>query len=170
MTERRMWMIRAGKDGTPAYPHFRDCSVAAIGWDKLGDLRQRRYRSEDQLLEAIRKKWEERPHMHVKYLKTLRCFRDEIQVGDRIVTYSRPRRVYSVGSMDGEYRYDPSFCRKFPLCGKFPQTRRVQWREPEISRDDLSDETQDLLCRRTTIFPVPQEFADEILRALAASR
>lgn len=88
-------------------------------------------------------------------------FRHEIAVGDRVVTYDPGRRVYLVGTVSGEYRYDPSL-----EDDDIVNVRDVTW-EGEVPRDHLRIGTKNTLGAISTLFRLADEAAADIERALA---
>ena len=70
----------------------------------------------------------------------LHRFRNEMKAGDAVLTYDPSRRVYLVGQITGDYRWDPS------PDPDDPNARPVQWRG-EVSRDLLSTTSKNSLGR-----------------------
>ena len=102
-----MWMVRAASDGSLFQP-FITRGVVAIGWADVGALGA--FSSGDEILAEVRNRY---PHWkqgaHITTASMLRRFSREMKPGDGVITYDRVRRVYAVGSTQGEYRHDPGF-------------------------------------------------------------
>ncbi|TQE99487.1 MAG: restriction endonuclease [Spiribacter salinus] len=157
-----MWMVRAARGGRLA-DEFLDKRCVAIGWGQYGDLNQ--YRDKAALLKVAR---DQAADGHVSdgqinaaVSQQLR-FRDELRVGDRIATYDSSRRVYHVGTITGDYRYDPD---RLPPC---ENVRDVQW-QGEVMRDRLSVAARNTLGSTLTLFRVP-DWAQEEIEALLAGQ
>ena len=89
----------------------------------------------------------------------LHRFRNEMEIGDRIVTYDPSCRVYLLGTISGDYRYDPS------VDPDDPNARSVTW-DGEVSRDLLTVATKNSLGSISTLFLVPESAAADLERAL----
>jgi restriction system protein len=90
-------------------------------------------------------------------------FRHEMQKGDRVVTYDPGRRVYLLGTISGDYRWNPE------LDEDAKNARPVEW-EGEISRDLLSVATKNSLGAISTLFLLPPEAAADLERALGTQQ
>ena len=89
----------------------------------------------------------------------LHRFRTEMKPGDAVLTYDPRRRVYLVGEIAGDYRWDPS------IDPTDPNSRPVRWRG-EVSRDLLSVTSKNSLGAISTLFVVPDEVLADIERAV----
>lgn len=154
---RDMWMVRAASGGSLAEA-FREKGVVAIGFDDIGDLS--RHKDKAAILAAI---IECRPDAstgsRMSSASQIYRFRDELDSGDRVITYDPGRRVYLVGTIAGPYRYDPE------LLPPFRHVRDVQW-EGEVERDRLSTGTRNSLGSTLTLFRVPAVAAEELEQLL----
>src|SRR3546814_9145619 len=150
-------MVRAWKGGR-YFDLFKDNSVIAIGWSYIGSLEALKTREEN--AERLAGEW---PDWHPQKLSMsagqLFRFRHEMQKGDRIVTYDPGRRVYLLGTITADYRWNPE------LDDDAMNTRPVQW-EGEIARDLLSVATKNSLGAISTLFLLSQDAADDLARAL----
>jgi restriction system protein len=125
------WMIRAGNSGR-YFDDFEDSKCVAIGWNDLGDLRQ--YTTAAALREAyIHHFGNAKSGRTANAVAMIRKFRDDIQKGDLLVTYSQEYREYLVGEDQGQYE----FRSEQKLVGEFASIRKVKWRG-RVSRDQLS--------------------------------
>lgn len=153
-----MWMVRAERDGSLFQP-FIERGVVAIGWSELGDLSQILNRSA--IVSKLKQKFPDRPDMaHSVAAGVLYRFSRKMEVGDDVVSYDRTRRIYAVGKLKGEYEYDPTFN------PKFPNVRRVDWKEEKISRDSLLTATKNSLGSVMTLFLLPKQAAEDIWRSV----
>ncbi len=154
-------MVRAWRGGR-YFDLFKDNAVVAIGWSDIGPLDALKTREE--ITERLTREW---PEWHPQKISMtagqLFRFRYEMQRGDRVVTYDPGRRVYLLGTISGDYRYDPK------LDNDAMNARPVQW-EGEISRDLLSVATKNSLGAISTLFLLPPEAAADLERALGTQQ
>lgn len=87
-------------------------------------------------------------------------FRNEMRRGDPVLTYDPRRRVYLVGKIAGDYRWDAG------LDPKDPNVRPVSWRA-EVSRDLLSAASKRSLGAISSLFIVSDEVLRDIEHVLA---
>jgi len=148
-----MWMVRAEVGGR-LFEEFKTRSLVAIGWVDLGDLGRLKSR-EDFQREVGRALPTMRPgQVAASAGQTFRFVR-EIKIGDRILTYNPPERIYLVGTIIGDHEYDPA---GLP---EDPNIRRVEW-QGNVARDQLSVATRNSLGSISTLFLVSAEAAIEI--------
>lgn len=153
----KTWMVRA-KEGGRLFDVFKDKSVVAIGWTEIGTLEALTTREE--IATQVARQW---PDWHPQKVSMsagqLYRFRTEMVVGDRIVTYDPGRRVYLIGTISGDYRFDPS------VEEDVPNVRSVDW-QGEVGRDLLRVSTKNSLGAISTLFLIPDEAAADLERAL----
>lgn len=154
----RTWMVRAMQGGR-IFDLFKEKSVIAIGWTKIGSLET--LTSREQIAAAVSQEW---PEWHPQKISMtagqLYRFRNEMQKGDRVVTYDPGRRIYLIGVISGDYRLDPDF-----ETGA-ANVRDVDW-EGEVSRDLLSVSTKNSLGAISTLFLVSEDATADLERALS---
>lgn len=157
MTERRMWMVRAAKGGVLA-DDFREKRVVAIGWERLGNMSA--VTDRDEVLRRVRELWPENSTNQslASGSQFFRFLRD-LRVGDRVASYDPNRRVYLVGTIEGEYAYDQQ------QIEGYPHLRSVRW-DGDVDRDRLSVSTRNSLGAISTLFRIPNHAASEIERML----
>jgi hypothetical protein len=111
----RVWVIAAG-EGARLWPEFQRESVAAIGWDYLGDLTS--YASRDDLLEAIRTQQGGNPTND-----TRACweFAYDLQPGDHILAKQGRSQILGYGVVTSDYRFDESRA-------EYQNVRDVEWK------------------------------------------
>ena len=151
-------MVRA-MEGGRLFDVFKEQSLVAIGWSDIGSLETLTTR--EAIAERVAENW---PGWHPQKISMsagqLFRFRQEIKLGDRIVTYDPSRRVYLLGTISGEYRFDPG------IDEKAANIRAVTW-DGEVSRDLLSVSTKNSLGAISTLFLLPETAAADLERALA---
>jgi len=153
-----MWMVRAERRGA-LYGEFVERGIVAIGWSDLGDLTS--YPNREQLAKAVAQEWPHlRPQAVTNAVGCLDRFANEMQIGDTVLTYDPSRRVYAVGSIIGEYRFDPNMGETF-------HTRKVTWEDEEVSRDTLPLALRNSLGSSLTQFQLSNEAEQDVRRALA---
>ncbi|MBC8285925.1 MAG: restriction endonuclease [Nitrospinae bacterium] len=155
-----LWVVRAG-EGAHLIEIFKENSIIAIGWSDAETLANVIDRKE--FIRKIREAYpEESDKWVISGASQVFRFQVEIKVGDRIVSYDPTRRIYLVGSIVGDYQYDPIHASSYPRC------RSVKW-EAEVSRDDLSVSSKNSLGSTLTIFHPSDTAVDEI-EALATGK
>tara|TARA_R110002074_G_scaffold203728_1_gene371872 strand:- start:1104 stop:2114 length:1011 start_codon:yes stop_codon:yes gene_type:complete len=154
------WMIRAGNGGR-YFDDFKDKDCVAIGWNQLGDLRQ--YTSPEALKEAyIKHLGNAKPGRTANAIAMIRKFRDDIQAGDLLVTYSQEHREYLVGEDLGQYEFRP----ESEQVGEFQHIRKVKWLG-RVSRDLFSQPTRNSLGSVLTVFTLSDSVIGEVQDRLA---
>jgi restriction system protein len=156
---KRAWMVRA-ETGGRLYDAFKQCAAVAIGWHEIGSLAP--FRTREALAERVRMQWPEwKPQAVAMAAGQLHRFRNEITIGDTVLTYDPGRRVYLVGEISGDYVRDPK------IDPENPNLRPVRWRG-EVSRDLLSLPSKNSLGAISTLFLVPPDVAQDVERALTS--
>ncbi len=152
-------MIRAGRGGK-LIEDF-ESGYIAIGWNELGDLTN--LRSIDDLRNAyITIYGNAKPSRTANSVAMLRKFRDEIQKGDTVISYSSERREYLVGEDLGQYKFRPAD----KQVGGFSHTRIVKWLG-SVSRDTLSASTRNSLGSTLTLFSLSESVLADLKAALS---
>lgn len=155
--KKTMWMVRAAEGGYLA-DDFVEKKVVAIGWKDVGDLQA--FEDKPPLIRAIEERWPDwSPGRVMNSASQLMRFRDEIAVGDRVITYDSSKRIYHVGRIAGVYRHDTL------AVPPYENVRNVVW-EGTIDRDSLPLGTRNILGSTLTLFRVPDSAADELERQL----
>ena len=150
--EKKIWGIHTQDDSL-----FLEDRLIAIGWPQMGDLSQ---------IEANRDAFKE------KYAQTypdakrgsiatgagmLFRFCYETQVGDYVVFPSRSNREVNIGTVEGDYVYDPSQ-------KEYVQTRKVNWLK-HLPRTAFSQGALYEIGSAMSFFAV-RNYADEFMTAL----
>ena len=167
LPDSNMWMCRAEWAGTVLH-HFLNKDIAYLGWGKTGVIYPETTRQE--LRDRVGRA---NPTMHPNAVgNATRCiweFCREVQIGDAILTYGPPTRLYHVGVVksDADYRtgiwVNPV---TLDECEVPRYVRKVDW-GATISRDRLSPASQRYLGRPPTHFQLPAEVREEIRRFCA---
>jgi len=148
-------MVRAG-EGAKWIEDFAEHQVVAIGWHELGEVDVGGSREE--ITERAAKQWPN--HSKSKLAsgvgQIFRCL-NEFKKGDGVVSYDPSRRVYLIGTIEGDPEYKPE------LFEDLPRVRAVQWKG-EVSRDNLSVTTRNGLGSISTLFQLSPEAVGEILQ------
>lgn len=153
----KTWMVRAERGGR-LFDLFKDKSVVAIGWTEIGSLDD--LGSRDKIASRVAQQWPEwHPQKVSMSTGQLHRFRNEVKIGDRVVTYDPGRRVYLLGTIASDYRFDPS------VDPDDPNARSVTW-DGEVSRDLLTVATKNSLGAISTLFLVPESATADLERAL----
>ena len=148
-----MWMVRAGQ-GASFIDDFIEKNIVAIGWPSAGDIKAGTSREviSSRLVETS-------PTMSKGKLGITagQIFRfiNEIQIGDKVVTYDLGRRIYHVGEITSLAKFDES------ILSDLPRVRDVKW-IGEVSRDVISVATRNTLGAISTLFSISSKPAAEI--------
>ena len=152
-----MWMVRAESDGRLFRP-FIDKSLVAIGWPDLGDLSS--FESREAIATQLRK---EDPGRSAGAYRTtsgvLFRFLKEMQAGDAVISYDRTRRIYAVGKLKENYRFDTEGD------SDYPNVRPVDWTAANVSRDALTTATKNTLGSTLTVFRLPETAEQDVWQA-----
>ena len=149
------WMIRAGTGGR-YFDDFALNQCVAIGWNNIGDLRQ--YTNMESLRNAYIEHYGNakagRTH---NAIAMIRKFRDEINQGDLLITYSPEHREYLVGEDLGQYE----FRLEDQWVGEFANVRKVKWIN-RVSRDLLTQSARNSLGSTLTLFTLSKDLMSEV--------
>lgn len=148
-----MWMVRAGR-GSELVDDFRQRGVVALGGEKLGSLAS--HPGKDALLKLYASQYPEmKEGARGVWASQFARFLKEMKSGDSIVTFDRDRRVYLLGTLTSEYRWEPG------LMEDKPHVRYVQWTH-QVPRDALGTAARNTLGAIQTLFKVSGEVEDEL--------
>ena len=154
----RFWMVRAGRSGYVA-EDFERVGCVAIGWGGAGDLTP--VDSLDAMKALIKTSFPDNSPQQIRASAGMAWkFRGEMTPGDRVVTYDPSARQYLIGTVDGDYRYEPD------VVPDHNHVRDVTWKG-KVSRDDLSQSVRNSLGSVMTLFE-PGEAVLAELDAVAA--
>lgn len=150
---RRTWMVRAERGGV-LFDQFESESIVAIGWVEMGDMSQLKSREDFVATASKAYSSSTRAQIAASAGQAYRFVR-EMQVGDGVITYSPGQRVYLVGEIRGEYKYEPH------RIEDDPNVRSVAW-SGRVPRDLLSLAAKNSLGAISTLFLVSSDVAEEI--------
>jgi len=137
------WMVRAGDDNE-LIETFTRLGVVSIGWIAMGDMASLTDRESFKQAYARAYPDHSQGKINVNAGQVFRFIR-EMHPGDLVVTFDKSTRIYSVGEITSEARYDP---RAIP---EYPNIRSVRW-QYAVHRDRLSPATKNTLGSTMTIF------------------
>lgn len=146
MKQQTAWMVRAGQ-GAHLAEDFLDKNIVSLGWKHMGDL------SNLKTLNDIKDKYKKTYPDH-KPGKVNLCagqlnrLRNEIKVGDSVVTYNAQDRKYSLGTIVSEYEYHQEDV-------DHPNWRRVKWTK-KVDRDGLSATVKNYLGSAMSLFSIDE--------------
>lgn len=151
-----MWMVRA--EGGQFYDDFRERGVAAIGWSELAGHLQSGMSRKDIVNLYLQVRPQAKKGTAISGASQVWRFLNEIEPGDRVVTYSPSNRTYMIGTFTGPAVYHPEWSGDH-----MSLARPVTWLGREISRDDLSQPTKNSLGSTLTVFQLPEHATVELL-------
>ena len=163
----RMWMVRAGWNGTVAH-RFVGNGVVYVNEDGGGPIRHGVSNGEMQRLVEMAYPMESQGAIRTWSTMILN-FWYEVQIGHAVVTYDPRARRYHIGAVKSNARreaviwVDGSTGEEFDGVG---YVRTAVW-IGTASRDDLSDSARNHLGRPPTLFALPPATGEE-LRQLCA--
>lgn len=157
-----MWMVRAGAGGY-LFNDFIEKGCVAIGWNEMGDVSG--LHSPEEFKVRLRNLYPADSDGSIAAsAATMFRFRQVLKAGDRVVSYSPDRRQYAVGTIDGDYEYQPG------RVHDFNHVRPVCWENRHVSRDELSTPAKAALGSAWTLFDPGVDARRELEAALRPSR
>lgn len=134
---------------------FLEQNIVAIGWGKIGDLKNAKTKEEITALVDLHFP-EYNYHQRIVNVGQLFRFRNSLVAGQTVLAYDPSTRIYSMGIVQGDYIYRPD------LDEELQHVRPVRWTE-KVMRDNLTAETRRSLGSIATIFCISEEASLEIL-------
>lgn len=154
---KKMWMVRAG-EGAYLIDDFKEKNVVAVGWGELKDLSQ--VKTPDELKILVKEKYPDyKPGQLTMSAAQISKFRFDLKVGDNVLSYDPNRRVYLVGEIISEYKFEPG------VLEDYNHIKKVKWLG-EVDRDRLSTTTKNTLGAISTIFEIGEDSSREIMMLL----
>nr|WP_239530228.1 restriction endonuclease [Sporolactobacillus spathodeae] len=142
-------MVRAG-DNNELVEEWLKLGIASIGWPELGD--PGRFKAKEQILKYAENIYADgRPQSIMNWVSQIWRFKNEIKENDRVVSYSKEKREYIVGTVVDEFFYAPSSGDV-----NYPNHIKVNWEEAMVNRDSLSQSAKNSLGSTLTIFQITQ--------------
>lgn len=154
----KWWVVRAG-DHNELISTYLDNGIASIGWPALGD--PTRFTTKEEMILCANEKYDERkPSTRLSQMSQLWRFMHEIEIGDTILSYSKEKREYIIGTVTKSHFYNVNV-------GNFnyPNHISVDWRAQTISRDQLTSSSKNTLGSTLTIFRA-DSVANDFLKLL----
>ena len=157
-----MWMVRAGEGGY-LIEEFVAGGFIAIGWHKLGNLRE--VTSQKKIKELYNSTYpNEKPGKAALDVSMIYKFRCKLEVNQKVVTYDPQKREYLIGSITSDYSHDTNKISE--EISDYAHLRKVDWRPDRVSRDVLSASSRNSLGSIQTLFSVNEEVSAELLSHL----
>ena len=121
----RLWVVRGGREGK-----FEQTAVEknkmGLGWNMLGDLRS--LKDKAAVVKRLRKAYPNPSDGTLRnWASQLYRFAEEIREGDIVVMPCKGKDHVFIGSVDGEYDFDPD--------AEFAHLRPVKWKKEPVPRD-----------------------------------
>lgn len=157
---KRLWMVRS--EGGALYDLFRERGVVALGWSDMA-MHAMPGVSRKDLLEHYRQARPDlKPGTLLSGASQVWRFVNEMEPGDKVVTYSPANRTYLIGTVSGPAKWHPEWDEEGMAIA-----REVAWESDEIQRDELSGPTKNALGPTLTVFQVPEHPREEMLARVA---
>ncbi|NMD72632.1 restriction endonuclease [Bacillus sp. DNRA2] len=154
----KWWMIRAGDDNE-LIPIWIDKRIASIGWERFGNPKD--YRTKVEFLNKVKQEFtESNPQSINSWVSQVWRFSHEIENGDKVITYSKEKREYLIGTVTSSHKFNK-------LIGHpdYPNVISVDWYERTIERDKLSQSAKNSLGSTLTVFRV-DDWGNELEKLL----
>ena len=130
-------MVRAG-DHNELIPVWLKQQIVSIGWPDLGNPKT--FTTKEQLLSKADSVYsEEKPQTRNSWVSQVWRFSREIEIGDRVISYSKEKREYIIASVTEAHYYDDD------NDNPYPNTLKVKWETNTIARDALSQAAKNSL-------------------------
>ena len=115
---RRIWEFAPGRKAV-YWDEFLEKGIAAMGWDRLGDLRQ--FKSREELTETLKDAYNSE---NTPWNDSLALWQwtNEVKPGDIILAKKGRREIVGMGVVTGEYEY-------YPEREKYKHVHKTDWRE-----------------------------------------
>lgn len=157
----RTWLVRAGRAGEQeGFALANGCAV--VGWSRMDDLLA--VESRDELFEELRIRdpgaSDRRLANHVAQLW---AFSRRIEPGDIAVLPSKTARTIAVGTVTGDYRYEPGN----PSGAR--HVRPVDWHRVDVPRDAIGQDLVWSLGASMTVCQISRNAAAERFAAVLAT-
>lgn len=145
-----MWIVRS--QGGNLLPLWLENKIIAIGWCPSTSFENLK---KEEIKKILLKDCAQNIKSVPIWASICDNFVNKMKKEDYVLTYDSASRVYYLGQITGDYKYNSTF--------KDSHTRAVKWFDKTISRDLLSNETKNSLGASQTIFRITTEQTNEIL-------
>lgn len=158
MPKPRMWMIRSGRGGRYAAQRVEEGRLS-LGWGTA--LNPKEISSKEEVVRKIRASHPDLTDGQIDNAASqVWRFISEIGVGDHAVTYDPETRLYHVGVVKSEARYDPDADEEAQIY------RTIDWIKV-VGRDELSKDAKNSLGSILTLFAIDPSHAGQLLNERA---
>lgn len=129
--------------------------IASLGWDAVtADVLKAK--TPEDFYALVRKNYpEQNAQQVINAGRQLYKFNREMKIGDTVLTYNSPQRVYHVGKITGEAQFNPEAPARLAI------SRAVKWQHT-VDRDDLTPAAKNSLGATLTVFQPAPIAIDEI--------
>ncbi|MCU5172103.1 restriction endonuclease [Bacillus paranthracis] len=143
----KWWMVRAGSSNN-LVPIWRQKGVASIGWAELGNPQG--YSTREALIQKAHEVYEDKkPPTRLNWASQVWRFSHEVELGDRVITFTKDKREYLIGTVIATHKHDIDV-----VSSHYPNVIGVEWGVKQIPRDDLSQGAKNSLGSTLTVFRV----------------
>lgn len=154
------WMVRAGEGGR-LFDEF-EKGFIAVGWTAMGNisgLNTRQQMTDAYIAAYPDSKAGKRPND----IAMIDKFKNDIQIGDIVLTYDPQSRNYLIGEVVSEYIYSQN------AVGDYRQTRKAKWLG-KVSRDQLKQKTRNSLGSTLTLFKLNEFVLADLMASLKGEK
>ena len=145
-------MVRAGERSF-LIDEFIKNNIAAIGWD-LGDLTNK---GDEEIRDLYQNKYKNLRSLH-QVLK----FKNEIQIGDYVLTAKGSTKTYFIGKITSDYYRSDIITQKDFSGDNYFNVRDVEWLG-EVQRYSLKKSTQNNVGDAHTVFKINNDAKEDVL-------
>ncbi len=152
-------MVRAGPDSF-LIDEFRETNMVAIGWN-VGNLTDK---SDEEIAELLKNKYG-----HIKALKQVLRFKNEIKVGDYVLSSNGETKTYFIGEITSDYHRSDVINEMDSSGDNYFDVREVKW-IGEVSRDFLKKSTKTDLNKYDTVYIIEEDAKQDILKVCSDNK
>ena len=148
----KLWIVRS--NGGELLPLFLEKNVVALGWCQNTNFENK---DKNFIRQEFQKEYPESEKSIATWVGFFENFINVMQLNDYVLTYDSSLRLYYLGKIKSDYKYEPS------INNDFPHIRCTEWYKEPISRDLISTSTKNSLGSPQTLFRLSDEQKEEIL-------
>lgn len=142
----RLWVVRGGKKG-----EFEQTALTtnkmALGWDRVGDLSS--FKDRASVLRRVKEAYPDSSDGRLRrWAGQLYKFATDITAGDLVIMPSREKKSIFIGTVKGEYFFDPD------PDSEFRHLRLVEWKKDPVPRDIFEQDLLGSFDSQGTVFEV----------------
>lgn len=135
-----LWMVRAGQSAI-YIEEFLNNNFVGLGWNELGDYKK--YKNVDEIKIALKTFYPSSNNAIGIWAWIIQRFCNEFKIGDHVYTYYPEYRVYLVGEVIDECKYDEN--------RTLQNYRNIKW-IGHVKKDDLEKTTQNTMGAISSLF------------------